>query len=44
VKKEIVGSGGSKFDLHEDKCNGEIFVLRKGGIGEPQPTGYRFPK
>jgi hypothetical protein len=44
VKKEIVGSGGSKFDLYEDKCTGEIFVLRKGGIGEPQLTGYRFPK
>jgi hypothetical protein len=44
VKKDIVGSGGSKFDLYEDKCTGEIFVLRKGGVGEPQPTGYRFPK
>jgi hypothetical protein len=44
VKKDIVGSGGSKFDLYEDKCTGEIFVLRKSGVGEPQPTGYRFPK
>ena len=44
VKREIVGSGGSKFDLYEDKCTGEIFVLRKGGVGEPQPTGYRFRK
>ena len=44
VKKDIVGSGGSKFDLYEDKCTGEIFVLRKGGVGEPQPTGYRFPR
>ena len=32
VKKEIVGTGGSKFDLYEDKCTGEIFALRKGGV------------
>lgn len=44
VKKEIVGRGGRKYDLYVDKCTGEIFVLRKGGTGEPQPTGYRVPR
>jgi RHS repeat-associated protein len=44
VKKEIVGDPVSRFDLFVDKNTGRVFILRKGGTGEPQPTGYRFER
>jgi Bacterial toxin 33 len=44
IKAEIVGKGGSRYDLYYDKNTGELYVLRKGGGGEPQPTGLRLPR
>jgi hypothetical protein len=44
IKAEIVGKGGSRYDLYVDKNTGELYVLRKGGVGEPQPTGLRLPR
>ncbi len=43
IKREIVGNRGSLYDLYEDKNTGDLYVLRKGGGGEPQPTGLRLP-
>ena len=44
IKREIVGSGGSRYDLYYDKNTGELYVVGKGGVGEPQPTGLRLPR
>ena len=44
IKAEIVGKGGSRYDLYYDKNTGDLYVLRKGGGGEPQPTGLRLPR
>jgi hypothetical protein len=32
---------GSRYDLFKDE-NGDIVVLPKNGVGEPQPTGYNI--
>ena len=45
IKNGVVGpKNGSKYDLYIDKKTGEIFVLGKGGKGEPQPTGLQVPR
>jgi Bacterial toxin 33 len=45
IKRNVIGSkNGSKYDLYVDKKTGEVFVLRKGGKGEPQATGLRVPR
>ena len=44
VKKEIVGKNGSKYDLYKNKKTGELYVFRKGGRGEGQPTGIVLPR
>jgi hypothetical protein len=42
IKEDIVGKGLSgKSDLFKSP-DGEIYVLPKNGIGEPQSTGLRF--
>ncbi len=33
--------GASRRDLYKDK-NGNIIILGKGGVGEPDPTGYNI--
>jgi filamentous hemagglutinin len=41
----VVGNRGvSRYDLYYDKNTGDLYVLRKGGGGEPQPTGLRLPR
>lgn len=42
VKKETYGKSVeiSKYDLYVDKSTGQIYAMRKGGKGEPTPTGY----
>ena len=44
IKADIVGKRGSQYDLYVDKNTGDLYVLRKGGGGEPQPTGLRLPR
>ncbi|HKR60080.1 MAG TPA: RHS repeat-associated core domain-containing protein [Pyrinomonadaceae bacterium] len=35
------GKGASRFDLYKDS-NGNVFIKRKGGGGEADPTGYNI--
>ena len=45
IKADVVGNRGvSRYDLYYDKNTGDLYVLRKGGGGEPQPTGLRLPR
>lgn len=44
IKADIVGKRGSQYDLYVDKNTGDLYVLRKGGGGEPRPTGLRLPR
>ena len=41
IKKEIVGAGGSKYDLFKTG-SGDIVVKLKSGAGEAQPTGLNI--
>ncbi|RXZ79054.1 hypothetical protein EBB07_24700 [Paenibacillaceae bacterium] len=40
IKDDLLGGSISKGDLYVDKNTGQVFVMRKGGTGEPIPTGY----
>ncbi|MBJ6363973.1 RHS repeat-associated core domain-containing protein, partial [Paenibacillus sp. GCM10012307] len=42
VKREVFGENAkiSHYDLYVDKASGQIYGMRKGGVGEPTPTGY----
>jgi hypothetical protein len=41
MKVDAVGTS-SKADLYYDPNDGDIYVVGKQGIGEPQPTGVRY--
>jgi RHS repeat-associated protein len=42
IKKDIVGTHGSRYDLFKDTKSGEIVVKAKDGSGEAQPTGLNI--
>ena len=39
IKEGIVGKHISKYDIYRDKDTGELWIYRKGGVGEGIPTG-----
>ncbi|MBC2259866.1 hypothetical protein HCB51_16520 [Listeria booriae] len=40
IKEGIMGKkNGSKYDIYVDNDTGQLWVFRKGGIGEGTPTG-----
>lgn len=43
IKKEIIGAGGSKYDLFKTSA-GDIVVKLKSGAGKAQPTGLNIKK
>ena len=44
LKEEIVGKTNiSKYDIYVDKDTGMLWIYRKGGKGEPEPT-YEYIK
>jgi len=43
IKADIVGKNNiSKYDLYENKNTGGVYVFKKGGSGEGQPTGIKI--
>ena len=42
IKKEIIGdsASASEYDIFVDKNTRELYVFRKGGIGQGEATGY----
>ena len=42
-KKDVVGKRGSRFDFYYEKGKPEIFLMRKGGRGQPIETGLSIP-